>query len=79
MIVLLDNTRLYLLYVPFSHMLRTFTLVIGVFLEGPLRSTVWIYIYIRVFACVTFVTPSFAFSAYQRFHVPRWTDNTMVS
>ena len=32
MIVLLDITRLYLLYVPFAHMLRTFTLVIGVYL-----------------------------------------------
>ena len=36
-----------------------------------------------IFACVTFVfafvDTSFAFSAYQRFHVPKWADNTMVS
>ena len=35
-----------------------------------------------VLACVTFVfafvDTSFAFSVYQRFHVPNWTDNTMV-
>ena len=35
-----------------------------------------------VLACMTFVfafvDTSFAFSVYQRFHVPKWTDNTMV-
>ena len=46
MIVLLDTTRLYLLYVLFAQMLRTFTLVNGVTCEEYSMD---------ILACVTFV------------------------